>query len=264
MDSQHHPSQQMASIQPSVRLSGFPQRIARCDRHAGSTAAEMTIQLVEFTRVRDRIEGTHAEGAPLHGNRFDAVRVHDASPGAHEVETPFELVAAGERQHSIQSIGRELPELLNGGRTPRVDHTIGTERSDQTGRRGAGCGRDDAGPSLNGKLNRHRADGARGAEDQHGLSGPQFERVDALECSQSRGGNRTGSAQVESFRHAAHVRGVRDGELRVEATLPVAELVRVDPVTEPNPPDAGAFGDDHAGAVNPRHQRESRPTGRSP
>ena len=95
-----------------MRLGGLPQRIARRDRHANPAVAEVTIQLVEFTRIRDCIEGTHAERAPLHGNRFDAVRVDDASLGPHEVETPLELGTSGERKHTIQSVGRELPELI--------------------------------------------------------------------------------------------------------------------------------------------------------
>src|SRR4029079_4584006 len=125
------------SIQSSMRLSGFPQRIARRDRHANSAVAEVTIQLVEFTRIRDRIEGTYAERGPRLGNGFDAVRVHDASLGPHEVETPLELLASGERQYPIESVGRERPELFDGCRTPRVYHTVGAELSDQAGRRGA-------------------------------------------------------------------------------------------------------------------------------
>ena len=68
------------------------------------------------------------------------------------------------------------------------------ELSDQPRRRGAGCGRDDVGPSLNGELNRHGADGTRRTEDQYGLSRPQFERVDALECGQPSGRDCTGIA----------------------------------------------------------------------
>ena len=164
-----------------MRLGGLPQRIGCRDRHANPALAEVTIQLVEFTRIRDRIEGTHAERGPLQGNGLNAVRVHDASLGSHEVEAPLELVASGERKHPIQSAGRELPELLDGCRTPRVDHAMSAELSDQTGGHGAGCGRDDVGPLLNRELNCHRADGARRTEDQHGLSRAQFERVDALE-----------------------------------------------------------------------------------
>ena len=83
----------MFSIQSPMRLSGFPQRIARRDRHANPAVAEVAIQLVEFTRIRHRVEGMHAERGPLHGNGFDAVRVHDASLGPHEVETPLQLAA---------------------------------------------------------------------------------------------------------------------------------------------------------------------------
>ena len=78
--------------------------------------------------------------------------------------------------------------------TPGVDHTMSAELSDQTRGRGAGCGGDDVGPALNGELNGHRADGTGRTEDQHGLSRPQFERVDALERGQPGGGNRTGLA----------------------------------------------------------------------
>jgi len=76
-------------------------------------------------------------------------------------------------------------------RTPRVDHTMSPEFSDQTFRRGAGCCGDDMSPALTGELDRHRADGTGSAEDQDGLPGPQPQRVDALECRQPRGGRRS-------------------------------------------------------------------------
>ena len=113
VDPQDQPSQRVSSIQPPMRLSGFPQRIAGRDRHADPAVAEVTIQLGEFTRIRNRIEGTHAERGSLHWNGFDAVRKHDASLGPHEIETPLELMAASERKHPIQPVGRELPELLD-------------------------------------------------------------------------------------------------------------------------------------------------------
>ena len=59
---------------------------------------------------------------------------------------------------------------------------MSAELSDQTCRRGAGCGGDDMSPALTGELNRHRADSTGRTEDQHGVSRPQLERVDALEC----------------------------------------------------------------------------------
>ena len=118
--------------------------------------------------------------------------MRDAFLRPHEVETPLELVASAERQHTIQSVGRELPELLDGCNMPRVDHTMSSELSDEAGGRAAGCGRDDMGPSLNGELNRHRADGTGRTKNQDGLSSPQFERVNPLKCRQPRGGNRTG------------------------------------------------------------------------
>jgi hypothetical protein len=54
------------------------------------------------------------------------------------------------------------------------------------------------------------------------------------------------------------------GELRVEATLSIAELVCVDAVTVLDAPDSCAFGDDNSRAVNSRHQRESWPPWLSP
>ena len=112
MDSQDHPSETVFPIQSSMRLSGLPQRIACRDRHPNPVLSEVTVQLLEFTRTRDGIEGTHAERGPLVGNRIDPVRVDDAALGPQEVETPLELLASGKRKHAIQSVGRELPELL--------------------------------------------------------------------------------------------------------------------------------------------------------
>jgi hypothetical protein len=114
----------------------------------------------------------HAERASLHGNRVDTVRVDEASLGPHEVETPLELVTSGQRKHTIQSVGRELPEAIGGFRTPSIDHTMSAEFSDQACRRCAGCRRDDVSPALNGELNSHRADGTRSTEDQHGVARP--------------------------------------------------------------------------------------------
>ena len=54
------------------------------------------------------------------------------------------------------------------------------------------------------------------------------------------------------------------GELRVEATLSIAELVCVNAVTKLNAPDSCAFGYDNSRAVNSRHQRESWSPGLSP
>ena len=101
---QDHPSQHVFPIQPPMRLGGFPQRILRRDGHADPAVTEVTIQLVEFTRIRDCVESTHAERAPRHRHRFDAVRVDDASLGPHEVETPLELGTSGERKHTVKSV----------------------------------------------------------------------------------------------------------------------------------------------------------------
>ena len=167
---QHHPSQHMFTIQSPMRLRRFPQWIARRDRHADPAVADVTIQLVEFTRTCNRVEGMQAERAPLDGNRLDTIRVSHASFGSHEVETALELVASGEREDTIESVWRERPELIDRFRAARVDHTMCAELSDQSCRRCAGCCRDDVGAALNGELNRHGADGTRGAEDQHGMA----------------------------------------------------------------------------------------------
>jgi len=59
------------------------------------------------------------------------------------------------------------------------------------------------------------------------------------------------------------MRSVRCGELSVEATLAIAELVGVDAVTEVHAPDSCAFGDDNPRPVNARHQGESWSPGHS-
>ena len=177
-----------------MRLGGFPERIARRDRHANFAVAEVTIQLVEFTWAGNRIECTHAKREPLHRNWIDAVRVHDASPGPLEVETALELVASGEREHAIQAIGRERPESIDGFCTSRVDHAMSAELSDQECRRGAGRRGDDVSSALSGELNGHGANRTRRAEDQHDLPRPQVECVDTLECGQPSGSHRSGIA----------------------------------------------------------------------
>src|SRR6185436_19899143 len=76
---QDHSSQHVFPIQPPMRLGGSRQRIRRRDSHPDLAVAEVATQLVEFMRTRDRIEGMDAERAPLHRNRFNAVRVGEAS-----------------------------------------------------------------------------------------------------------------------------------------------------------------------------------------
>jgi len=63
--------------------------------------------------------------------------VHDPSLGANEIKTPLELVASRQRKHTSQSIGRELPELIDRFCAPCVDHAMSAELSDQTCRRSA-------------------------------------------------------------------------------------------------------------------------------
>src|SRR5262245_3523050 len=141
---------------------------------------------------------------------------------------------------------------------------MSAELAHQTCRGGSGCGRDHVSPALNSELKSERADGTGRSEDQDGLSRPQIERVDALECGQSSRGNRPGLAQAEFLRHTAHILGMRRDKLGVKATFAVAELVRVDAVTGMKAPDPGAFGRDNSRAVDTRHQRESRSPGLSP
>src|SRR5260221_2373645 len=140
---------------------------------------------------------------------------------------------------------------------------MSAERSNETCGGSAGCGRDDVRPALGSELHRHGADSTGRAEDQHGVSRPKLERVEALQCGQAGGGNRSGIAQVEALRNASRVRGVCGGKLRVEATLAIAELVRVDVVAESKAADSRAFGDDNSGPINPGHQGESRSSGLS-
>jgi hypothetical protein len=98
---QDHPPQHVLPSQSPMRLGGFPQRIACRDRHTNPPVCQVPIQLLELPRTRDHVEGLHAERASLRGHRLDAVRVHDASAGPYEVETPLEAIAPGEREHAI-------------------------------------------------------------------------------------------------------------------------------------------------------------------
>src|SRR5258706_8091566 len=241
-----------------MRLGGLPQRKACRDRHTNPAVCEVPIQPLELPRTREHVEGLHAERASLRGHRIDAVGVHDASAGPYEVETPLKAIAPGEREHTIKSARGKLPQLIDRLSLPGIDHAMSAERSNETCGRGAGCGRDDVRPTLRGELYRHRADSAGRAEDQHGMSRPQPERVEALQCSQAGRGNRSGIAQVEALRDTSHVRGVCGGELRVEATLAIAELVRVDVIAQSKASDSRAFGDDNSDPINAMHQRESR------
>jgi len=157
---QDHPSHHPSSRQSSMRLGGLTQRIARLDRHAESGPDEVTIQLLEFPRIRDRIEGTQPKRRPCHWDRLDSVRMCDTSLRPYEVETPLELLSAGECQHTIEALGREPSELIDRLWPPSIDHVLRAEPSDETSGRGTGCSGDDMGTTLNRELNRHRADGS--------------------------------------------------------------------------------------------------------
>ena len=52
-----------------MRLGRLSQRIPRRNGHADPAVAEVTIQLDEFTRIRDCVEGMQAERASRHRNR---------------------------------------------------------------------------------------------------------------------------------------------------------------------------------------------------
>src|SRR5258705_9202512 len=223
-----------------MRLGGFPQRIACCDRHTNPALREVLIQPLELPRTRDDVEGLHAERASLRGHRLDAVRVHEAAGGPYEVETPLKAMAPGEREHTIKSARGKPPQLIDRFSSARIDHALSAKRSNETCGRGTGCGRDDVRPALCGELYRHCADGTGRAEDQHGVSRPKLERVEALECGQAGGGNRSGIAQIEALRDTIHVRGVCGGKLCVEATLAIAELLHVDVVADSKASDSRA------------------------
>src|SRR6266446_2689289 len=143
-----------------MRLGGVPQRKACCDRHTNPALREVSIQPLELPRTRDHVEGLHAERASLRGHRLDAVRVHHASTGPYEVETPLKAIAPGEREHTIKSARGKPPQLIDRLSVPGIDHAMRAERSNETCGRGAGCGRDEARPTSRGELYRHRADSA--------------------------------------------------------------------------------------------------------
>src|SRR6185295_9194234 len=147
--------QHVLPSQSPMRLGGFPQRIACCDRHTNPALGEVPIQPLELPRTRDHVEGLHAERAALRGHRLDAVRVHDAAAGAYEVETPLKGISPGEREHTIESARGKPPQLISRFSSAGIDHVMSAKHSNETSGRGAGCARDYARPALNGELHRH-------------------------------------------------------------------------------------------------------------
>jgi len=82
-----------------MRLGGFPQRIACCDRHTNPALREVPIQPLELPRTRDHVEGPHAERAsPFEGTgsmplgyrhaMFDASRSAGSGSGIIKISTP--------------------------------------------------------------------------------------------------------------------------------------------------------------------------------
>src|SRR5258705_12503266 len=131
-----------------MRLGGLPQRIACRDRHTNPTVCEVPIQPLELPRTRDHVEGLHPERASLRGHRLDAVRVHDASAGPYEVETPLKAIASGERHHTIKSARGKPPQLIDRFSAAGIDDAMSAKRSNETCGRGPGCARDDVRSAL--------------------------------------------------------------------------------------------------------------------
>jgi hypothetical protein len=141
-----------------MRLRGLAQRVARRYRHADPAVADVTIERGELALASDGVVGTHAERAALLRLGFDAVWIDDPSLRTHEIETPLQPFAAGQRENAIESPGRELPELIDGILSTGVDDAIGAEIPDETRRGGARCRRDDMSLALSRKLHGERAD----------------------------------------------------------------------------------------------------------
>src|SRR4029077_3272495 len=126
---QDHPPQHVLPSQSPMRPGGFPQRIACCNRHTNAAVCEVPLQPLELPPTCGHVEGLHAERASLRGHRLDAVRVHDASAGPYEVETPPKAIAPGEREHTIKSARGKPPQLIDRFSAAGIDHAMSAQRS---------------------------------------------------------------------------------------------------------------------------------------
>jgi hypothetical protein len=170
MNLQYRPSDQSFAVQATMRLRRLAERIACRNRYADLAARNVTIQTGEGAWACDRIVRAHVEHAPFGRWRLDAVRMDHTSSWPHEIEAPFELVAAGQRRQTIQAIGRVLAEFVDGFLPPGINDAIGTEPMEKTRRGRSGRGGNHLSATLNGELNGDGADGARRAKDENGLS----------------------------------------------------------------------------------------------
>ena len=98
-----------------MRLGGFPQRIACCDRHTNPALREVPIQPLELPRTRDHVEGLHAERASLRGHRLDAVRVTTRPPAVRSRDT-----AQGHRPRRA----RAHDQVRSRGELPAVERSL--------------------------------------------------------------------------------------------------------------------------------------------
>src|SRR5438874_858610 len=99
----------------------------RGDRYSQARCLNRSRQTGEIARAVVGIVTRHANPTPPARLRLDAVRIRRPSAPSHEREASFQRIAAGERQHRVDSVRSELEQLVDDPWISRVDHGRGAE-----------------------------------------------------------------------------------------------------------------------------------------
>src|SRR5260370_17571765 len=110
--------------QPFVRPGSLPKRIRRRDRHLEPRRLDRPAEAFELADARRRIVRLNGEAAALSRRGLDAVRKRDATTASNGIEQPRQRLAACEREHGVNAVGRKpgrrRPEITPPAIRPRI------------------------------------------------------------------------------------------------------------------------------------------------
>ena len=149
-----------------MRSRCLGQRIRSRDRHAHVSLVDRASQEGEFLWAGHRIVSMEAQGRTASRFRLDAIWIDQPSSPAHEIQARFEVFAAREREHGIQSFSGNVPEMREPRLPSRIDHVGRTETADESFRGATGRRSDHTRAALRGQLHGDRTDGSGGAKNQ--------------------------------------------------------------------------------------------------
>jgi hypothetical protein len=124
-----------------------------------------------------RVVGREGDARPSLRRRIHAVRVGHAPAGAQRVEARVQRRAAGQRQHGIHALRRELARRGGDVAAAAVDGHVGAEPAHQRDALVARSRRQHARAAHLGDLQRQRAHRATRAMDDQRLAAPDVQHA---------------------------------------------------------------------------------------